>query len=44
MAKGLFHKIVGMSGSPFGDLLAPNPLTRAEGQGLDVQKALGVSG
>ncbi len=44
LAKGLFHKIIGMSGSPFGELLAPNPLARAEEQGVDLQKALGADG
>ncbi len=43
-AKGLFHKVVGMSGSPFGELLRPIPLAQAEAQGVDLQKALGVSG
>jgi para-nitrobenzyl esterase len=44
MAKGLFHRIVGMSGSPFGELLSPLPLSDAEAQGLNVQAALGASG
>ena len=40
MVKGLFHRIVGMSGSPFGELLSPVPLSTAEAQGIKVQKAL----
>jgi para-nitrobenzyl esterase len=43
MAKGLFHKIVGMSGSPFGPLIAPTPLATAESQGVTLQNALGAS-
>ncbi len=41
-AKGLFHRVVGMSGSPFGGMLGPAPLARAEAQGLAVQKELGA--
>jgi para-nitrobenzyl esterase len=44
MAKGLFHRVVGMSGSPFGELLSPLPLPAAEAQGLEVQAALGATG
>jgi para-nitrobenzyl esterase len=43
-AKGLFHRIVGMSGSPFGELLTPAPLAKAEAQGVNVQSALGANG
>ncbi len=42
LAKGLFRRIVGMSGSPFGDLLAPVPLAEAEADGVRFQKALGA--
>ncbi len=41
-AKGLFHKVVGMSGSPFGELLAPVALAEAESDGLRLQQALGA--
>jgi para-nitrobenzyl esterase len=43
MAKGLFRRIVGMSGSPFGELLSPAPLARAEAQGVRVQQTLGAT-
>jgi para-nitrobenzyl esterase len=43
-AKGLFHKVVGMSGSPFGELLRPVPLAEAEAQGDALQKALNTDG
>lgn len=39
-AKGLFHRAVGMSGSPFGALLPPIPLTDAEADGKRLQDAL----
>ena len=42
LAKGLFHRIVGMSGSPFGEPASPVPLKEAEAQGLALQKALGA--
>jgi len=42
-AKGLFAKAVGMSVSPFGDLVGPMPLAEGEAQGLNLQKALGAS-
>jgi para-nitrobenzyl esterase len=42
LAKGLFHRVVGMSGSPMRPRGAV-PLAEAEAQGLAVQKALGVS-
>jgi para-nitrobenzyl esterase len=44
LARGLFHKIIGMSGSPFGNLLAPVPLAQAEAQGSALQTALAASG
>jgi para-nitrobenzyl esterase len=44
LAKGLFHRVVGMSGSPFGELLSPTPLAVAEAQGVKVQQALGATG
>lgn len=39
-AKGLFHRAVGMSGSPFGALLPPIPLADAEADGKRLQDAL----
>ncbi len=42
LARGLFHRVVGMSGSPFGELLSPIPLKDAEAQGLELQKVLGA--
>ncbi len=41
-AKGLFHKIVGMSGSPFGGMMAPIPLAQAEARGTTLQTKLGA--
>jgi para-nitrobenzyl esterase len=43
LAKGLFQRAVGMSGSPFGGMLGPVPLAKAEAQGLALQKDLGAS-
>jgi para-nitrobenzyl esterase len=42
-ARGLFHRVVGMSGSSFGDLMAPIPLAQAEQEGRALQQALGVT-
>jgi para-nitrobenzyl esterase len=42
-AKGLFHKIVGMSGSGFGGMMAPVPLATGEARGAALQAKLGVS-
>jgi len=42
LAKGLFKRAVGMSGSAFGGMLGPAPLDRAEAQGVAVQKELGA--
>ncbi len=42
-AKGLFQRAIGMSGSPFAELLTPEPLEQAEADGLALQKTLGVS-
>ncbi len=42
-AKGLFNRLVGMSGSAFGQTSDPVPLQKAEQQGVALQKALGVS-
>jgi para-nitrobenzyl esterase len=42
-AGGLFHRAVGMSGSPFGGMLGPVPLARAEAQGLALQNELGAA-
>lgn len=43
-ARGLFHKLVGMSGSAHGEMMSPVPLTKGEQQGLALQQALGVGG
>ena len=43
LAKGLFARVAGMSGSPFGGMLGPIPLDRAEAQGLALQKDLGAT-
>ncbi|WP_374528195.1 carboxylesterase/lipase family protein [Novosphingobium sp.] len=42
-AKGLFQRAVGMSGSPFGRMLGPAPLDKAEAQGMALQKELGAT-
>jgi para-nitrobenzyl esterase len=42
-AKGLFHKIVGMSGSPFGGMMAPVPLADGEARGTALQAKLGAT-
>ena len=42
-ARGLFHKAVGMSVSPFGELVGPVPLAKGEAQGLALQQALGAA-
>ncbi|RZK02109.1 MAG: carboxylesterase [Novosphingobium sp.] len=42
-AKGLFARVAGMSGSPFGGMLGPSPLAKAEAQGLALQKDLGAA-
>ncbi|MEY2855518.1 MAG: hypothetical protein RL030_2650, partial [Pseudomonadota bacterium] len=42
VARGLFHRVVGMSGSPFGEQMAPVPLARAEAEGIALQDALGA--
>jgi para-nitrobenzyl esterase len=42
-AKGLFHKAVGMSGSAHGGTMGPVPLSVAEEQGTELQRALGAS-
>ncbi len=39
-AKGLFHRVIGMSGSAFGGVSAPAPLAEAEAEGEALQKAL----
>jgi para-nitrobenzyl esterase len=43
LAKGLFHRVIGMSGSPFGDLLTPVPLAEAEADGVRFASTLGAS-
>ncbi len=42
-AKGLFKRVVGMSGSPLGELLAPEPLAEAEADGVRFAASLGAS-
>lgn len=42
-AKGLFHRVIGMSGGAFGGPMAPAPLAEAEAEGLAVQQAVGAS-
>lgn len=42
-AKGLFHKIVGMSGSTHGGTMGPVPLATGEAQGVKLQEALGAT-
>lgn len=42
LAKGLFQRVVGMSGSAFGGMIGPAPLAKAEAQGLALQKELGA--
>lgn len=39
-AKGLFQRVVGMSGGAFGGQMAPAPLDQAEAEGLAVQQAV----
>lgn len=41
-AKGLFARLVGMSGSAHGELMSPVPLAKGEAQGVALQKALGA--
>ncbi len=41
-AKGLFHKIVGMSGSAHNEQMGPIALARGEAQGVALQQALGA--
>jgi len=43
LAKGLFAQAVAMSGSPFGGMLGPAPLARAESEGVALQQALGAA-
>jgi para-nitrobenzyl esterase len=42
-ARGLFQRVIGMSGSPFGEPMGPVTLAQAESEGLALQKALGVN-
>ncbi|WP_298394217.1 carboxylesterase family protein [Sphingobium sp.] len=42
-ARGLFHRVVGMSGSALGELMAPVPLADAETEGVALQQALGAA-
>ncbi|MCC6632729.1 MAG: carboxylesterase family protein [Gammaproteobacteria bacterium] len=41
-ARGLFHRVVGMSGSPFGEPMSVAPLAQGEAAGLELQRALGA--
>jgi para-nitrobenzyl esterase len=43
LAKGLFHKLVGMSGSAHTEMMGPIPLVQGEAQGRALQAALGAS-
>jgi para-nitrobenzyl esterase len=43
LARGLFHRAVGLSGSPFGSTLAPITLADAEARGVEIQRTLGTS-
>lgn len=43
VARGLFQRVVGMSGAAFGGLMAPAPLADAEMEGVALQKALGAN-
>ena len=43
LARGLLHRIVGMSGSAFDGQMAPVPLAVGEAQGTALQEALGAS-
>jgi len=43
LAKGLFQRAVGMSGSPFGGMIGPAPLAKAEAQGMALQKEFGAA-
>ena len=43
-AAGLFHRVVGMSGSAHGRQMGPVPLATGEAQGQALQQALGASG
>jgi para-nitrobenzyl esterase len=43
LAKGLFQRVVGMSGSAFGGMIGPTPLAAAEAQGLALQKEVGAA-
>jgi para-nitrobenzyl esterase len=43
-AKGLFRAAVGMSGAPFGDTLAAEPLKQAEADGVVFQQSLKAAG
>lgn len=43
LARGLFNRVVGMSGSPFGGMLGPAPLATAEAQGVRLQNEVGAA-
>ncbi|MDG5489667.1 carboxylesterase family protein [Sphingomonas sp. BGYR3] len=42
-AKGLFHRVIGMSGGAFDAAMAPIPLAEAEAEGVALQRAAGAS-
>ncbi|MGB3928084.1 MAG: carboxylesterase family protein [Sphingobium sp.] len=42
-ASGLFHRVIGMSGSAFGPMMTPAPLGQAEEEGMALQRALGAT-
>ena len=42
LAKGLFARALGMSGSPFDGMLGPTPLAKAEAEGVAMQKQWGA--
>lgn len=43
LAKGLFHRAVGMSGSPFGGMLGPVPLAQGEAEGEALAREVGAA-
>ncbi len=42
-ARGLYQRVVGMSGGAFGPMMTPAPLKEAEAEGLELQKGLGAT-
>lgn len=43
LARGLFHKVVAMSGSGFGGMLGPVTIAQGEAQGMALQQELGAT-